>query len=327
MSSALVGQNVGESKKQQYRNSSPSSNSRVTSSGGVVCYYCHKPKHMIRDYKKRQSRNQRPQSAHVASTNEASNQPVQFTAEELARFHLNPESLKSPSTPIVVIAESGNLNKCLISSSSSEWVIDSRAINHMTSNCSIFSTFQSHPSTSFVTLANGSQSCVLGVGTIFPTPSLSLSFILSLPNFSFNLISMSKLTRALKCYISFFPGFFLFHDLMKKQMISRGWESGGLYILDHTVLRLVACSRVTTPFETHCRLGHPSLPLLKKLCPQFSSLSSLECESCQFAKHHRLHFSPRVNKRTSAPFELVHSDVWGPCPVVSPTEFRNCHFY
>ena len=98
---------------------------------------------------------------------------------------------------------------------------------------------------------------------------------------------------------------------MTKQIIGRGRESEGLYILDHTVPRPIACFGVTTPFETHCRLGHPSLPLLKKLYPQFSSLSSLECESCQFAKHHHLHSSPRVNKQASAPFELVHSYVWG----------------
>ena len=61
---------------------------------------------------------------------------------------------------------------------------------------------------------------------------------------------------------------------------------------------------------------------MKKSCPQFSSLSSLDCESCQFAKHHRLHSSPRVNKRATAPFELVYSDVWGPCPVMSPTGFQ-----
>ena len=58
------------------------------------------------------------------------------------------------------------------------------------------------------------------------------------------------------------------------------------------------------------------------LCPQFSSLLFLDCESCQFAKHHHLSYSSRVNKRASAPFELVHSDVWGSCPVVSPTEFQ-----
>ena len=72
MSSALVGWNIGESEKQQYINSSPGGNSRGISSGGVVCYCFHKPGHVIRDYKKQQSRNQRLPSSHVASTNEAS---------------------------------------------------------------------------------------------------------------------------------------------------------------------------------------------------------------------------------------------------------------
>ena len=35
-----------------------------------------------------------------------------------------------------------------------------------------------------------------------------------------------------------------------------------------------------------------------------------------------MHLSPRVNKRASAPFELVHSNVWGPYPVLSPTRFK-----
>ena len=52
-----------------------------------------------------------------------------------------------------------------------------------------------------------------------------------------------------------------------------------------------------------------SFSLLNKLYTQFSSLSSLNCESCQFAKHPSVHLSPKVNKRANAPFELVHSDV------------------
>lgn len=57
--------------------------------------------------------------------------------------------------------------------------------------------------------------------------------------------------------------------------------------------------------------------MLKKLCPQFSNITSLECKSCQFAKHRHLCSSPRVNKQATAPFELVQYDVWGPCPVTS----------
>ena len=149
---------------------------------------------MIRDYKKLQNHNQIFSSTHIASTNEAPDQLVQFSTEKLARFHLHQESLKSPSTPINTIAESNNSNTCLVSSSSSKWVIDSGTTNHMTCNSSLFSTFQPQPSTSTVTLADGSQSCVLRSSTIFSTPSIPLSSVLSFPKFSFDLMSVGKLT-------------------------------------------------------------------------------------------------------------------------------------
>ena len=133
---------------------------------------------------------------------------------------------------------------------------------------------------------------------------------------------MSKLTHTLNCNIPFFPDYCLIQDLSTKWIIGRGRESGGLYILDSKMSKSIACSRVVTPFELHCRLGHPFLPLLKKLYPQFSSLSSLNCESCQYVKLHQMHLSPRVNKRASSTFELVNSDVWGPYLFLSPTGFK-----
>ena len=133
---------------------------------------------------------------------------------------------------------------------------------------------------------------------------------------------MSKLTRTLNCNISFFPDYCLIQSLSTKWVIGRGREPEGLYILETKVSTPVACSGVVTPFKLHCRLGHPSLSLLKKLYLLFSSLSSLNCESCQYAKLHRVHLSPRVNKRASTTFELVHSDVWGPSLVLSPTKFK-----
>ena len=67
---------------------------------------------------------------------------------------------------------------------------------------------------------------------------------------------------------------------------------------------------------------HPSFEAYLEVYSSLSSLSSLNYESCQYAKLHRVHLSPRVNKQASAPFELVHSDVWGPYPVMSPTGFK-----
>ncbi|KAA0038308.1 putative Polyprotein [Cucumis melo var. makuwa] len=72
----------------------------------------------------------------------------------------------------------------------------------------------------------------------------------------------------------------------------------------------VACSEVVSPFDVHCRLDHPSLSVLRKLCPQFHNLSLANCDSCQFAKFHHLSSSPRVDKWANSPFELVHFDIW-----------------
>ena len=74
-SSALIRQTI-ESERQRNRNSGPGNNTRGPGSGGVVCYYCHKLGHVIRDCKKRHNRNQKFQSAHITSTTEASDQSV-----------------------------------------------------------------------------------------------------------------------------------------------------------------------------------------------------------------------------------------------------------
>ena len=50
-SSALIGQTI-ESERQQNRNSGPDDNTRGLGSRGFVCYYCHKPDHVICDCKK-----------------------------------------------------------------------------------------------------------------------------------------------------------------------------------------------------------------------------------------------------------------------------------
>lgn len=58
------------------------------------------------------------------------------------------------------------------------------------------------------------------------------------------------------------------------------------------------------------------------MCSQFYDISLLNCESCQFAKYHRNSSSPKINKRVKSAFELIHYDIWGPCTVISKTEFN-----
>jgi hypothetical protein len=43
----------------------------------------------------------------------------------------------------------------------------------------------------------------------------------------------------------------------------------------------------------------------------------VSCEACQLSKHHHVPFPSRVVSRVSHPFELVHSDIWGPMNIAS----------
>ena len=53
----------------------------------------------------------------------------------------------------------------------------------------------------------------------------------------------------------------------------------------------------------------------------FSTLSSIECESCQLGKHTCVSFLQRLDQRTKFPFELVHTDIWDPSWAESTLEF------
>lgn len=76
----------------------------------------------------------------------------------------------------------------------------------------------------------------------------------------------------------------------------------------------------------HKRFGHPSSEIVNSMltkCKLSSSLSSktLVCEPCLLGKFRKLPFSESSTKSV-APFELVHSDVWGPSPHLSLDGYR-----
>ena len=55
---------------------------------------------------------------------------------------------------------------------------------------------------------------------------------------------------------------------------------------------------------------------------RFSSLSSLECESCQLGKHTRVSFPKHLDSQTKSPFELVQTYVWSLSQTTSTLGFR-----
>ena len=172
-----------------------------------------------------------------------------------------------------------------------------------------------------ITLANGSQTIAKGIDSVCPLPSLPLTSVLYVPNFPFNLISISKLSHDLHCVLSFSHNFVTLQEWRTGKMIDIGHESQGLFHL-RSPLCSTACTSTEAPLLLHSCLGHPSLSKFRKPVPNFSSLSSLQCESCQLRKHTRVLFPKRLDPRTKSPFETVHTDVWGPSRFTSTLGFR-----
>lgn len=85
------------------------------------------------------------------------------------------------------------------------WIIDSDAIDHMTSKSQLFHTYTPSPSNKKIVVANGSLVTVAGFRDIYITPTLILKNVLHVPKLSANLVSIQKLTHDLKCYAIFFP--------------------------------------------------------------------------------------------------------------------------
>ncbi|CAL2265137.1 unnamed protein product [Prunus armeniaca] len=86
----------------------------------------------------------------------------------------------------------------------------------------------------------------------------------------------------------------LLQDIQTKEIIGCGTKRERLYYVDDVV-----------PGKAHA----------------VRVLHDLHCEVCILAKSHRASFPPSMNKRPF-PFDLLHSDVWGPSPIVTSSGLR-----
>jgi len=168
-------------------------------------------------------------------------------------------------------------------------------------------------------MANGSKVSSHGINIIHLFPSLPIDNVIYVPGSPFNLLSVSRLTRSLDCVVSFTKYSICLQDRSSGRIIGTGCESHGNYYL-----RTTAHVATVMDFSSllHAQFGHPSLAKMQQLVPNLSKLSSLSCESCLLGKHSHSSFPTSVSQRASAPFILVHSDIWGPSRVKSNLGFQ-----
>ena len=92
--------------------------------------------------------------------------------------------------------------------------------------------------------------------------------------------------------------------------------------------QVVSATTTTTtpsPDPWHAHLGHPSLSRLYLLASQdhlgLVQFQNFDCTSCHFGKQKKLPFNNN-DSFSSAPFDLIHSNIWGPAPVPTERGFR-----
>ncbi|XP_065620096.1 uncharacterized protein LOC136063519 [Quercus suber] len=238
------------------------------------------------------------------------------------------------------------------------WVIDTGATDHIVYSVHLLTNFTAIDCV--VALPNGETALVTYIGSICLSENLVLTNVLCVPSFSFNLLSVSQLTKKMHCCLIFLSTFCFIQDLNCWRTIGVGEVHDGLYLLQHSPSDTCAIpiqSQATPSFQSvfnsvfqsifstnkshvvnnvkipasiwHSRLGHPSdakISVLKNVLPDLhfnKSVSNQICEICPLAKHKRIPF-PFPNHVSEFPFDLIHCDIWG--PYVVPTVAGHRYF-
>jgi hypothetical protein len=196
----------------------------------------------------------------------------------------------------------------------------------MTFDSQQFLKYISPSGTPYITVADGSHTPIAGCGDI-ELQSFKLKDVLHVPGLSNNLLSVRKITKDNHCAVIFYDSYCVFQDLATGKTIEVAKEHGGLYYLSDTRIGQKVLSTAlqsqskSSPaaqiWLQHKRLGHPPFPLMKRMFPSLfsnQSVESFKCDICQFSKHTRTTFPSSLTKSVE-PFDLIHSDVWGPAPV------------
>jgi hypothetical protein len=155
-------------------------------------------------------------------------------------------------------------------------------------------------------------------------PCIVLDDVLYLPEFKYNLLSIHKLVSQLSLRLIFENNSCMIQDLPSQKMIGSVSADHGLYLLkvaapSGSFISTVQSS-VTTDFSIsdpvlwHYRLGHLSLTRVHSLMKDYPFISinkNLVCDACHSSRQRRLPFSLSCSRAT-APFDMIHADIWGP---------------
>lgn len=235
------------------------------------------------------------------------------------------------------VSAANTVGKALLVSENSEvWIIDTGATNHMVSKIDMITkdSLRKTDSSKQVCLPNGDTAHVTHIGSCCISPRSIITYVLHLPEFKYNLMSVSKVTRELGCSVTFFPHFCVFQELYSGKVQEIGKENRGLYLLLNKLtsnqLQENAVAATSSVHNKHAiqesevelwhkRLGHVSSRVLNKLFSldsQAVNRSVNKCTVCPSAKQTSVVFPISTIKSLDS-FDLIHVDVWSPYKVAT----------
>ena len=165
---------------------------------------------------------------------------------------------------------------------------------------------------------------VFGNISVTFSKSFVLENVLYLPNFAFDLVSITKSTSSLNCFLTFIEPSCDILESHTLRKIRSARVQDGLYVLqsliDHNKpVTIVNSVTNYIPNVWHNRLGHLShekLSIMHRLYPYVPlPKCNKDCEICPLVKQRKAPFF--VSHKSNATFDLLHVDICGPNLVLS----------
>jgi len=291
-----------------------------------VCNYCKKGGHIISECRRRpQNRRNTMQALAVPNQQNTTTvaAPTAIQSSSNSSSTVTPEAIQQMiQAALSAMGLSGN--------NSQKWYIDSGASNHMCGQSHSFQSITPYTGTDKISTADGTNLSIAGIGDVSLKDN-TLSEVMFVPKLASNLISVGQLVEN-NCHVHFTPHGCVVQDQETGKIVGKAHKSGRLFCvkgeqnLSDSVGSVLSASLKEDPWILwHRKLGHLNSNSLSVMFDKGllsnKKISPSVCVTCLLGKSKILPF-PVSNNKTKRPFELVHSDVWGPSPILSSSGFK-----